>query len=89
MLKDTPLDTPEFAEAWTAWEAHRREIKYPLTSVAVSRQLKALVGHGLELAIRGLDVAMKRGWRWFEPEWLPSSSSQADDKDWAEIVRGM
>jgi hypothetical protein len=71
-VKDTCLDTPEFAELWVAFVAHRQQMKAPLTAAAVTRHLKTMLRHGLKLSIEGLGCAIDSRWKWFQPEWLPS-----------------
>ncbi len=71
-VKDTCLDTPEFAELWVAFVAHREQMKAPLTAAAVTRHLKTMLRHGLELSTEGLGCAIDGRWKWFQPEWLPS-----------------
>jgi len=56
------LDTPEFAEAWDEWETNRREIKKPLTQMAITKQLNKLKKWGSDLAIETINQSIEAGW---------------------------
>ncbi len=82
-VKGTCLDTPEFAETWAAWVAHRREIRKPLTATTVTRQLKRLKEYGVDLATRTIEHSIEQGYQGFDQLWLtankaPGSGAPAD-----------
>ena len=56
------IDTPEFRAAWSLWEAHRRDIKKPLTPTSVRQQLKSLSALGLSRAIASIEHTIEKGW---------------------------
>ena len=94
-LKGTALDTPEFGETWAAWVAHRREIRKPLTTTTVTRQLKRLKEYGHDLAKAALEFSIERGYQGFDRKWVeqaPGSGARTkrqedEDKDWGAIAR--
>lgn len=71
------LDTPEFAEAWRAWEQHRREIKKPLTATSIERQLKKFAEWGPARAIAAIEYTIEKGWQGLRE---PEQSRQADPR---------
>jgi hypothetical protein len=56
------LNTPEFVAAWRAWEAHRKEIKHPLTPTAVKQQFKRVAAWGVARAVAALELSTANGW---------------------------
>jgi hypothetical protein len=71
------LDTPEFHAAWTAWEAHRREIRKKLTPTSQSRQLASLAAVGVANAIRTIEVSIEKGWTGLFPEQIRGNGKPA------------
>ena len=62
------LDCDEFREVWTAWIAHRKEIKKPLTPTSIGQQLRKLSEWGLSRAIEAIRHSIANGWQGiFEP----------------------
>lgn len=57
------LSVPEFATAWSDWQAHRREIKSPLTETQAAKQLKSLERIGVARAIGMIEHTIEKGWR--------------------------
>jgi hypothetical protein len=52
---ELPFSSNEFREAWSEWEQHRREIKKPLTPLAIKRQVKTIKALGEAEAIAAID----------------------------------
>jgi hypothetical protein len=57
------LSVPEFVAAWSDWQAHRREIKSPLTETQAAKQLKSLERIGVARAIGMIEHTIEKGWR--------------------------
>jgi hypothetical protein len=55
---ELPFSSDEFREAWTDWEQYRREIKKPLTSLAIKRQVKKIKAMGEAEAIAAIDQSI-------------------------------
>lgn len=60
-------------ELWADWCQHRREIRHPLTRLAVTHIVRDLEGwaarHGQEAVLEALRTSIKNGWRGvFEPK---------------------
>lgn len=83
------LDTPEFREAWSSWEAHRREKREKLTPTSVTRQLRMLEGLGLARAIACIEHTILKGWTGLrEPDRQASAITgpKSKFKDMNELV---
>jgi hypothetical protein len=52
---ELPFSSNEFREAWSDWEQHRRELKKPLTPLAIKRQVKTIKAMGEAEAIAAID----------------------------------
>ena len=57
------LDTPEFIEAWTDWEEHRKQSKKKLTPLATSKQLKMLSEIGSARAVAAINHSIANGYQ--------------------------
>jgi hypothetical protein len=57
-----PLDTPEFRAVWGDWQQHRREIKKPLTPLAIQKQFKELTLMGPARAVTAINHSIAQGW---------------------------
>ena len=63
------LSTDEFAAAWSAWKAHRKELKKPLRPTMEAEQLKMLAGIGHDRALMMIRHTIAMGWQGLrEPE---------------------
>lgn len=63
------LNTPEFVTAWTEFIAHRKEIKKPMTPMAMKKQMNALESLGPARAIAAINHSIRNGWQGiFEPD---------------------
>jgi hypothetical protein len=56
------LDTPDFAEAWTEWEAYKREGKKTLTPRTAKMQLSKLSKLGHDSAVEAIYRSIENGW---------------------------
>lgn len=56
------LDNAEFESAWADWAIHRKEIKKPLTSTSVRKQLKRMSSMGVDRAITMIEHTISNGW---------------------------
>ena len=74
----------ELKAAWLLWVAHRREIKHPLTPLAVKHQIKDLEAMGPVLGVEAINYSIKLGYRAIFPP--PQRRSPVDLKE-AEIKR--
>ncbi len=73
LLIPVTLNTTEFAESWSAWQKHRREIKRPLTGSTTAYLFRKLEKWGPEKSARAINRSIEMGWRGlFEPEPDPS-----------------
>ena len=62
------IDTPDMRAAWSEFEQHRREGRYPLTPTAVRRAQLQLARLGPERAVAALQFSVANGYRGiFEP----------------------
>lgn len=67
-----PFDDPDFADAWSDWQQHRKEKKKPLTPTSIKMQLNALEDMGLDRAIKAIDFSIAQGYTGiFEPSQAP------------------
>ena len=57
------LDTPAFRAAWKKWEAHRKEIKKPLTPTSTSQQLKRFGEWGVDRSIAAIEYTIEKSWQ--------------------------
>jgi hypothetical protein len=57
------LRTNEFMNTWKEWEVYRKQIKKPLTKIGIKKQLKSLIEHGPDIAIKMLNQSMENGWQ--------------------------
>lgn len=73
------LDTPEFREAWDRWQAHRREIRAPLTPTSVSRQFAALAAMGVTRAVACIDHTILKGWTGLREDDAPKAAPPTFD----------
>jgi hypothetical protein len=58
-----PLNTPEFQEAWQAWEKYRKETRHTLTPSTRARQLNMLSKKDVATAILMLNQSIQNGWQ--------------------------
>lgn len=80
------LRTPEFQKIWDEWEAHRREIKKPLTPTSRQRQLEDLSSRGVKAAIAALKHTIFKGWQGIrEPEPSERNGSTKEKPVWREV----
>ena len=84
------LDTPEFREAWAAWQQHRREIRKKLTPTTVDRQLKKLAKYGPTGAVASIEASIEAGWTGLfdppatlKPKGLPDAQREQWRREWA------
>lgn len=56
------LSSDEFEATWRKWEAHRSEIKKPLTPTSVKQQLATLAKIGQERALVMIEHTIEKGW---------------------------
>lgn len=63
-----PYSSPEFKEAFEEFRQHRKEIKPPLTPVAIRRLYAKLGRFSEEEAIFSLGEAIDRGWQTAFPQ---------------------
>lgn len=59
----TALDTEPFRAAWGDWQAHRREIKKPLTATSIKSQLAQFEEWGERRAIAAIRHTIRKGWQ--------------------------
>jgi hypothetical protein len=69
------LDTPEFREAWDAFQQHRREMKKKLTPTAAKLQLQKLVTRGSDRASADIRYSISNGWQGIFEEGSNGNSS--------------
>lgn len=63
------LNTDRFRTVWGEWIQHRREIKKPMTKLAISKQLTALAEWGEDRAIAAINHSIANRWQGiFEPQ---------------------
>lgn len=62
--EDVPpvLRTEEFLKSWKEWQAHRREIKEPLTETQTKKQLRQFEQWGASRAIAAINNTILKGW---------------------------
>jgi hypothetical protein len=76
------LDSQEFQEAWTEWEAHRKHKRAKLTPETIRRQYKKLASMGMERAIAAIGHSIEKGWTGiYEPSdnGVPKKKPSADE----------
>lgn len=100
-IEGTPLDTPQFREAWDEWFAYRQERKLPRwvdrTLIATVRKLE---GWGERGAIESIRASIAGGWQGlFEPKAAGTAGrpkkpvrellrpADPNEQDWDNIVR--
>lgn len=57
------LDTEAFRTAWDDWQAHRKEIKKPLTKTSIKGQLAQFAEWGEQRAIAAIRHTIRKGWQ--------------------------
>ncbi len=57
------LETPDFRQAWSDWQAYRREIKKPLRNMSLAQQLRDFSALGADRAIQQIRQSIKNGWQ--------------------------
>jgi 3-oxoacyl-(acyl-carrier-protein) synthase len=64
-LFDIPevLNTPKFLQAWESWQAHRKEIRKPLTKQSVKMQMKTFAEWGVDRAVAAIEHTISKGWQ--------------------------
>jgi hypothetical protein len=72
-----PFSSDEFREAWTDWEQHRREIKKPLTSLAIKCQFKTIKAMGEAEAIASIYRSISAR---YSDIYLPSTKTKPDHR---------
>lgn len=70
------IDSPEMREAWLAWCRHRREIKKPLKSTMVERQLREFAAWGVARSVAAIDYTITKGWQGIQEPKVDSSASK-------------
>ncbi len=73
-----PFSSDEFREAWTDWEQHRREIKKPLTPLAIKRQVKTIKAMGEAEAIAAIDRSISAR---YSDIYLPNTKNKPDHRE--------
>jgi hypothetical protein len=67
------LRTPQFLLAWESWQAHRKELKKPLTPTSTQQQLEKLAEMGPDRAVSTLRNSIANGWQGiFEEKSMPA-----------------
>lgn len=74
---ELPFSSDEFLEAWSEWEQHRREIKKPLTPLAIKRQIKRIKAMGETEAIASIDRSISAR---YPDIYLPSTKTKPDHR---------
>jgi DNA-binding MarR family transcriptional regulator len=75
---ELPFSSDEFREAWNDWEQHRREIKKPLTSLAIKRQFKKIKAMGEAEAIASIDRSISAR---YSDIYLPNTKNKPDHRE--------
>ncbi len=57
------IRTPRLQLAWERWQAHRTQIKRPLTVLAAEEQIEDFKKWGEELSLIAIRTAIKRSWQ--------------------------
>lgn len=78
-----PFSSAEFREAWSEWEQHRREIKKPLTPLAIKRQIKKIKAMGEVEAIASIDRSISAQ---YSDIYLPNTKTKPDHRQ-AKLAR--
>jgi hypothetical protein len=74
---ELPFSSDEFREAWSEWEQHRREIKKPLTPLAIKRQIKKIKAMGEAEAIASIDRSISAR---YPDIYLPNTKTKPDHR---------
>ena len=73
------LRSPEFVAAWEQWQAHRRELRKPLTPIARLQQIRQLKMWGKTRAMAAIEFSIRNGWQGiFEPTGNPTTARRSD-----------
>lgn len=56
-----------FAKTWRKWEAHRKQIRHPLTEIAVRQQLKMLSRFPIPEAVEIIEASIRNSWQGLFP----------------------
>lgn len=57
------LDNQKFIDAWCEFIEHRKEIKKPMTELAIKKMLKKLAAYPSDIATAMLDQSIENGWQ--------------------------
>lgn len=72
-----PFSSPEFAEAWSDWIAHRKEKRAPIKPTMAKSQFKKFAEWGETRSIAAIRYSIFNGWQgMFEP--TPGKSNSPD-----------
>ena len=74
---ELPFSSNEFREAWSDWQQHRREIKKPLTSLAIKCQFKTIKAMGEAEAIASIYRSISAR---YSDIYLPSTKTKPDHR---------
>jgi len=86
----TPLppefDCDEFRKAWGEWVQHRKEIREPLTPLAIKKQFNKFSSWGLKRSLAAIEVSILKQWKgiWEASEVLPTSNDTTSSPDAAK-----
>lgn len=69
------LDTEAFRAAWEDWQAHRREIKKPLTKTSIKGQLTQFAQWGEQRSIAAIRYTIRKGWQGLAEEDVPQGGN--------------
>jgi hypothetical protein len=71
------LDREDVKQAWRDWIDHRAELRKPLTSAAIRRQLAFLAALGPDGAVASIEQSIMNGWQGlFHPRQAPQPASK-------------
>ncbi len=57
------LETPEFRQAWSDWQAYRVQIRKPLKPMTLAQQLRDFSALGVQRSIEQIRQSIRNGWQ--------------------------
>lgn len=78
------LNTPAFQAAWAAFIESRKQIRKPITAIAMERQFAKFIKYDVAVVVAALEKSVENGWQGVFPESIKAEPKEWDPDDAAE-----
>lgn len=79
-MPELPFASPAFAAAWADWKEHRKQIKRPLSDLAVTKQFNILKKMGERASIEAIEHSISCGYQGVFAPHKPLSAARQPDR---------